>query len=234
MEYNGCYSITEKVNDWAEGLKAKPSFTESDIEEMKGHLFDSCKSLMLKGLSEEEAFILAKLRMGDSPELDEAFKEANQPVLQMRRSLYILAGVLVYFAAYFFILSTSKLLLLLLLQGESGANEAVSWISRYLVTWHFIFLLFLVSIYFLEAKTIAFLERFKFPPKITVVLIAFVVVIALVDHSLLPEVKNMMKDVPLFRSNLIQNYNYFELTFPFLMWLGFVLIYFKYYKKTKV
>lgn len=234
MKYNDSYSIAEKINGWANEIKAKPSLTESDIEEMKSHLYDSCEALVKQGLSEEEAFIVARLRMGDSPELDEAFNEANQPVMQMRRSLYILAGVLVYFAAYFFILTTSKLMLLLLLQSETGVIEAVSWISRYLVSWHFIFLLFLVSIYFLEAKTIAFLERFKFPPKITVVLLVFVVVIALVDHSLFPVIKTEMSSVPAIRSNVIQYYNYFELTFPFLMCLGFILIYFKYHKKTKV
>lgn len=234
MEYNGRFNIADQVNDWAESLKARPSLTESDIEEMKCHLFDSCEALMEKGLSEEEAFVLAKMRMGDSPELDEAFMEANQPVLQMRRSLYILAGVLVYFAAYYFILSTSKLLLILLLQMETGANEAVKWVSRYLVTWHFVFLVFLITIYFLETKTVAFLERLKFPPKITVVLLILVFAIALVDHSLLPMVKTEMINTPVIRSNLMHNYIYFERTFPFLMCLGFVFIYFKYYKKTKV
>lgn len=228
------FNFTDQVNDWAESLKARPSLTESDIEEMKCHLYDSCEALMEKGLREEEAFILAKMRMGDSPELDEAFREANQPVIQMRRSLYILAGVLVYFASYFFILSTSMLLLILLLKGGTGANEAVNWVSRYLITWHFIFLIFLVSIYFLEAITVAFLERFRFPPKITVVLLAFVIVIALLEHSLLPMVKTEMSNVPVIRSKLMQYYNYFELTFPFLMFLGFIFIYSKYYKKTKV
>lgn len=234
MEFNGSFNFADQVNDWAESLKARPSLTESDIEELKCHLYDSCESLMEKGLSEEEAFILAKMRMGDSPELDEAFREANQPVIQMRRSLYILAGVLVYFASYFFILSTSMLLLIVLLEGGTGANEAVNWVSRYLITWHFVFLIFLVSIYFLEAITVAFLERFRFPPKITVVLLVFVVVMALADHSLLPVVKNMMKEVSALRSNILQYYNYFELTFPFLMCLGFIFIYSKYYKKTKV
>ncbi len=234
MEQKSSFNIEEEVNSWAGSLKDKPVLTESDVEEMKNHLYDSCEALMEKGLSEEEAFMVAKMRMGDSPELDEAFREANQPVIQMRRSMYILAGVLVYFASYFFILSTSMLLLILLLQGETEVTGAVNWISRYLVTWHFILLIFLVSIYFLEAKTVAFLERFKLPPKITVILLVFVVVMALADHSLLPVVKNMMKDDPALMSNIIHYYGYFELTFPFLMCLGFIFIYSKYYKKTKV
>ena len=234
MEYNGSYDLTEMVNDWAAGLKDKPALSESDIEEMKAHLYDSCESLMQKGLSEDEAFMVAKKRMGGSPELDEAYSQANQPVLQMRRSLYILAGVLVYFAAYYFILSTSKLLLLLLLHVETGAEEAVDWVLRYLVTGHFILLLFLASIYFLENITVAFLERLKFPPKTTVVLLVFVVVLALANHSLLPVVKSQMSSVPVLRSSIIQYNNYFELTFPFLVGLGFVFIYFKYHKKTKV
>jgi hypothetical protein len=234
MEVNNSYNLTEKVNDWAESLRTRPTLTESDVEEMKSHLYDSFEALMEKGLSEEEAFILAKMRMGDSPGLDEAFREANQPVIQMRRSLSILAGVLVYFAAYFFILSTSKLLLILLLQMETGANEAVLWVSRYLVTWHFIFLLALLSIYFLENKTVVFLERVNFSPKNTVIFLAGVIVIALVEQSLLPVVKNMMDDVPVSRSNLLHYYNYFQLTFPFLMCMGFIFIYSKYYKKTKV
>ena len=97
------FNLEEEVNNWAEVLKAKPTLTESDVEEIKSHFYDSIDSLLEKGLNEKEAFVLAKLRIGESYELDEAFKEANQPVIQMRRSVLILGGVLVYFMAYHFI-----------------------------------------------------------------------------------------------------------------------------------
>lgn len=233
MNNEATFNIEEQVNTWAEKLKAKSSLTESDLEEIKSHFYDSIDALLEKGLNEKEAFVLAKLRMGNSYELDEAYEEANQPVIQMRRSLLILAGVLVYFMTFYFILSTSKLMLIILVKGGLSGYESIEWVSRYLVTWHFIVALFFASLFFFERKTILFIENIKLKPNRALLFLGLTGFLAAADKVLFPEVKRVLgPNVPL-RDILYHSYINFEFSFPFLIGICFVVIYYRYSRKTK-
>lgn len=232
MNNKTAFNLENEVNAWADTLKAKPDLTESDVEEMKSHLYDSIDALQEKGLNEKEAFVLARFRIGDSYELDEAYKEANQPVTQMRRSLLILAGVLVYFMTYYFILSSSKVLAIILLKTGAGGVEAIEWVSRYLITWHFIMVLFFAGLFFFEGKIIAFIEKMKLKPKRAVLLLAATGVLAIADTSFFPWLKKLLA-TDYFRDLLYHSYIYFEFSFPFLIGICFVIMYNRYYKKSK-
>ncbi|MFW5831850.1 MAG: permease prefix domain 1-containing protein [Prolixibacteraceae bacterium] len=233
MNNKTTFNLENEVDAWADKLKTKPNLTESDVEEMKSHLYDSVDALRDKGLNEKEAFVLARFRLGDSHELDEAYKEANQPVIQMRRSLLILAGVLVYFMAYYFILSTSKLLAIVLLKTGTGGIESIEWVSRYLITWHFIVALFFAGLFFFEQKTILFLENAKLKPKLALLFLGLTAFLAAADTVLFPEVKrNLGPSIPL-KDILYHHYINFEFSFPLLIGICFVVIYYRYYKKTK-
>ncbi len=232
MNNEATFNLEEHVNSWAQKRKTQSSLTESDVEEMKSHFYDSFDALREKGLNEKEAFVLAKLRMGDSDELEQAYEEANQPVMQMRRSLLILSGVFLYFMAYYFILSSSKVLAIILLQNGAGYYEAIEWVTRYLITWHFITILFFVSLFFFENKTISFIEKVKIKPKRAVLLLITTGILAIADTGLFPWLKEILASDYL-KDLLIHNYIYFDFSFPLLIGICFVVIYYRYYKKTK-
>jgi hypothetical protein len=232
MNQSNTFNINKEVNQWLVKQQTNPSFTASDLEELKCHLYEIVDVLTEKGLDEEEAFVVAKMRLDIDSELEKEYNEGNKPILQMRRSLLILAGVLVYFMLYYFILSTSKILILALQLNDISKAVTIDWVFRYLLTWHFGIVLFFVSLYFLESKTINFIEKLKLKPKGTIVLLAIAALLAIIDTCLFPIVKNMLgKNIPLL-SILYQNYNYFEFSFPFIIGLGFILIYYKYHKKS--
>jgi len=233
MNNEATFNLEEYINSWAEKRKTQSSLTESDVEEIKSHFYDSMDALREKGLNEKEAFVLAKLRMGDSDELEQAYQEANQPVVQMRRSLLILAGVLVYFMTFYFILSSSKLLLLLLVKSGISGFESIEWVSRYLITWHFVVALFFASLFFFEKKTISFIENVKLKPKRALLFLGLTGFLAAADTVLFPEVKRVLgSSIPL-KDILYHHYINFEFSFPLLIGISFVVIYYRYYKKTK-
>ena len=130
MERKRVFQLEEHVAEWTEQLRAEPSFTDADAEELKTHLYDIIDSLTENDLDEEEAFLVAQKRLGESHEMAGEFISTNKPVIQMRRSLLILAGVLAYFMLYYFILSTSKLLVVALLKSSVNKLEAIEWVSR--------------------------------------------------------------------------------------------------------
>ncbi len=232
MDLSNTFNLDNHVNQWFGLQRANSSFAESDLEELKSHLYEIIDELMEKGLDEEEAFVVAKMRLDIDSEMEKEYNEGNKPILQMRRSLLILAGVLVYFMLYYFILSTSKILIIALQLNDVSKTVTIEWVSRYLLTWHFLIAIFFVSLYFLESKTINFIEKLKLKPKGTIALLAIAALLAIIDTCLYPIVKNMLeKNIPVL-SILFQNYNYFEFSFPFIIGLGFIFIYYKYHKKS--
>jgi hypothetical protein len=85
-------SIDEQASVWAEHLRTDPSFTDSDVEELKSHLIDLSEELRLSGLNEEEAFMVAASRLDVTSTLKKEFEEINLPVIQLRKTILVLSG----------------------------------------------------------------------------------------------------------------------------------------------
>ncbi|MFW6275807.1 MAG: hypothetical protein ACOC2M_04150 [bacterium] len=228
------FSLEKEISLWTDRLKADPSFTDNDIEELRSHFYDLIDSLKKKDLSDEEALLIAKKRIGENHEVKDDFAEANRPVIQMRRSLLILAGVLVYFLGYYFIFFTSKLLIIFMRLAEVSAIITYEWLTRYMISWLFVVAAAFISIYFREEKTIRFIEKLYVKPKHTIIYFSVTVIFAITDTSLFPIVKNILDKDRIILGRLYQFYNYFNFAFPFLLGLAFIFIYYKYYKKAKI
>lgn len=224
------FDLQMQINNWANSLR---STTESDVEELKVHLLDLIDDLKEAGLNDEEAFWIASKRMGNIFELEASYQEVNSPIIQMRKSLVILAGVLIYFLTYYFLLFSSKILLITLLISRIDGHVAIQWLMRYLEASHLIFILFVISIYFRENWIVRFIENIKMRPKHTVILLITVISFGIIDTCLLPIAKNLMrKGVPV-ESQFYDIYFYFDYSFPLMICTSFVILYFKYFKKVK-
>jgi hypothetical protein len=233
MERNTEFNIHEQVGHWVSKIKSEPSITESDSEELKSHLLDSIDQLKDKGLNDEEAFWVASRRIGTKVDWEEDYRQENNPVIQMRRSVLILAGVLVYFLLYYFIESTSRLIFIILVSKNINGYVASNWVSRYLIGAHFVFIILVAGIYFMEKKTVSFIENVKMKPKYTLLLLFTTIIFSISDTSLYPIAKKLTSQDDTLRSYLIHIYLYFGYSFPFIICVSFIFLYFKYYKKTK-
>ncbi|MDP2114361.1 MAG: permease prefix domain 1-containing protein [Bacteroidota bacterium] len=229
-ERNIEFNLQDQINNWVSSLG---SATESDSEELKSHLLDLIDELKEAGLDNEEAFWVASKRMGNCFEWEAVYREVNNPVIQMRRSLIILAGVLAYFLLYYFLLFSSKLLLIILLIFETDGQAAIRCVTLYLEAFHFIFILFALSIYFFENRTLAFIENIKLRPKHTVFLLVTAIAFCVIDTCLLPISKNMIRKGVSVEGQFYDVYFYFNYSFPLMICISFVVLYFKYFRKTK-
>lgn len=224
------FNLQEQINNWVNSL---PSATVSDAEELKIHLLDLIDELKAAGLDNEEAFWVASKRMGNCFDLEAGYREVNNPIIQMRRSLFILSGVLAYFLLYYFIKFSSKLFLIVLLSNETEGYLALRWMSRYLIGVHFAFILFVASIHLLEKKTVSFIENVKMQPKHTLFLLLTTIIFGITDTCLYPLAKNLIGLDNSLRSRLIHIFIYFDYSFPLMICVSFILLYFKYYNKTR-
>lgn len=232
-EVKNQFDLQEHIEQWESRVKAEPCISEFDLEELHDHLQNIINELKKIGLKDDEAFIIAVKRLDFNYDYREEFGNVNKEVFQMRRSLVIMAGVLIYFLVYYFILFTSQLVFIGIIKIGNNTDEAIEWVFRYIITWHFISLLFFVSIYFFERKTVIFLEGIKFKPLRAITYLLITLLFALINSCLLPITNSLIgKNVPL-RSNFIHIYTNFDYSFPLLICICFIIIYFKYYKMTK-
>lgn len=232
-ERNIEFNLQNQICTWVANLKSEPSITESDSEELKSHLLDLIDELKKNGLNDEEAFWVASKRLGSCFEWKADYVEVNRPFIQMKRSLFILAGVLAYFLLFYFIKFSSKLLFIVLISNGVGEYNSVDWISRYLIVVHFAFILLVVSIFLLEKKTVSFIENVNMKPRQSVFLLFTAIIFGIIDTCLYPIVKNLMGQDFSLRSYFYHVFFYFDYSFPLLICVGFIILYFKYYKKTK-
>ena len=233
MENNIEFNIQEQIDRWVINIKSEPSITESDTEELKSHLLDSIDQLKDTGLNDEEAFWVASRRIGSTDDLRDDYNQVNNQVIQLRRSILILGGVLVYFCLYYFIEATSRLLLIILLSKNINGYLVVNWVSMYLIVAHFVFIIPVASIYFMEKKTVSFIENIKMKPKHILILLFVTILLSITDTCLIPVAKNLMRQDDPLRSHLIHIYLYFNYSFPLIICVSFIFLYFKYYRKTK-
>lgn len=230
MENIHAFNLQEFLDNWCQNLKNQESFTDADIEELKYHLLDIVNDLTEKGLDEEEACIIATKRLGSDYEWKE-FEEANNSVIQLRKSVMLLSGVIAYFFVYYLVLVISKIFLGISLVAGMNVFTAVDWVGRYLVSIHFLLIICTVSLYFLEDRVVSFLDRFDFQPKKVVYFLLITFLTALLEINIYPAIKNMFGGNIAAISYLYKDYQYFKHIFPLLVCICFFMLYLRFNKK---
>lgn len=238
MEQDVSFDLERNIANWFNNIKVEPSITESDAEELRSHLLDQIDHLKEAGLDDEEAFLIATKRLSVSDDLVEEYRQSNNHLIQMRNSLLILGGVLVFFLLFYFIETFSKILFIAV-YSFSDAKEykeylAFNWFQRSLITWHFITLLILVSIFLFDMRTIRLIEKIKVKPKYSIFLLLVAILVELLGIGAHSIVKAQLKGNDYLLDKFIHLDIYFGISFPILICLGFILIYYKYHKKSKI
>jgi hypothetical protein len=225
------FNLDRQIKLWIEKLKTGQSVTDTDAEELKSHLLDTIDDLVgNSGLDEEEAFIIATRRLGTTSEWENEYRQENTNILQVRRTAVILAGILLYFFFFHLIESGSKGVFLLL--SKTDIWMALEWTTRLLMAVHFVFILLLISILLYERMVISYIENIRIKVKHTIWLLAVTFLLGIINTSMNPLVKNMLKGNNYVHDYIIL-YRNFEFTFPLMICIGFVFIYARYHKKAK-
>jgi hypothetical protein len=94
MENPTQFDLNEAIQNWRRNMAASPAFQPDDLDELEFHLHDSIRSLRSKGLSDYEAFWLAKNRLGPGDLLDCEFGKVNAERVWLNRALWMVIGSL--------------------------------------------------------------------------------------------------------------------------------------------
>ena len=221
--------IHQQVSAWAEQLKADPSFTDSDVEELKSHLLDLTEKLKESGLNEDEAFIIALSRFGNTSVLKSEFEEVNTPIIQVRKAILVLSGILVYFLLYFFMLAVTRLHVILLFQYKNDPEQNIRYVLYQVIAFNLLLIISTIIIFFCGKKLIKKIVSFKIKPKHTLALFAGVFCIALVDQWLGQIIKKTFEIGWYTNTQLYTIFDYSGYSFPMIMIFCFIVLYRKCY-----
>jgi hypothetical protein len=86
------FDLNQSIANYVNLISAQGSLTGSDKNELVSHLQDSTGALQSKGLSEEEAFIIASKRIGNAELLTEEYSKVNFSLKSNKVWAYLVVG----------------------------------------------------------------------------------------------------------------------------------------------
>jgi len=96
MENTAPFDLNRATQHWRENLAQSPTFQSENLNELESHLRDSVAALQLRGLSAEEAFLIATRRIGKGSSLESEFGKVNGTAVWLDRFFWILIGYQVW------------------------------------------------------------------------------------------------------------------------------------------
>jgi len=94
MEKTAKFDLNESISAWRRQLRESPALRNEDLEELEAHLRDSIARWQSAGLSPEEAFWIAKRRIGNEESLACEFGKVNSERVRVTRALWVVGGSL--------------------------------------------------------------------------------------------------------------------------------------------
>jgi hypothetical protein len=104
MENKTGFDLNGAIAEWRGGMRREDALGAEVLRELESHLRESVRDLAARGLSEEEAFLIARRRIGAAPEVGREFAAANPDELWRRRLLWsVLCVVFFWLFSEFFV-----------------------------------------------------------------------------------------------------------------------------------
>lgn len=222
------------IDRWVNQIRSIPSTTASNTEELKSHLLDIIDNLKADGLDDEEAFWIASRRMGEISLLKNDFDEVNMPIIQMRKIILGLSGILAYFLLYYVMQLFTRMLIIKLCYINSDPVKIISYVIYFLVGYHFIFILSTVHLYFFCKKTVTGIEILKIKPVHTCWLFVVIICLAFTNLHFNNIIFETFNEHLLYITHYRETLDYLSYSFPLTMIICFVALYRKYYLYTVV
>ena len=220
------------IDLWVNQLRSIPSLTTSNSEELKSHLLDMMDHLKADGLDDEEAFWIASRRMGDISMLKNDFDELNVPVIQMRKIILGLSGILAYFLLYYIMILLSRLLLIELFYLNADPAKIVNYVVCFLVGYHFMFFFSTGYLYFFNKEIVPGIESLRIKPVHTYWLFAIIICLAVTNFHFRNIIIETFNEHLLYITHYRETVGYLSYSFPLTITVCFVLLYRKYFSIT--
>jgi hypothetical protein len=90
------FDVEKQIGQWRDDLSASENLAAADVGELETHLREEVSHLRDAGLSDAEAFLVARHRLGDAAALEMEFAKINTGTRLAIRLQWLAAGALLY------------------------------------------------------------------------------------------------------------------------------------------
>ena len=96
MEPKSEFNLRDHLNAWKSEICSSKSMDESNYTELESHLLENMDQLKFAGLTEEEAYLLARRRLGETGFLAHEFGKVNKLKILTGRIIDFVTGIMLY------------------------------------------------------------------------------------------------------------------------------------------
>lgn len=225
MNAETAFIINRRAIAWAEELKIDPSFTDDDVEELKGHLLDLMEELVADGMHVDEAFLVATSRLGVTSELICEFEEVNTPVIQLRKTILALSGILLFFLSYFFMILSTRMLVLGLHAVLEDHMQIVRYATYYVGCYQLSIVLITSLLYISGGRLARKVEKIRIKPVHTFLLFFTILFIVAINFLVRPLFDEIIQPGLYTACQLYTIFDYSNYSYPLLTIICFVVLY---------
>jgi len=138
------FDLNTEIADWRTNLHKTETLSKGDIDELESHLRHQIEELVAVNLSQQEAFYVARARLGDTGSLSHEFEKVNGSLLLQTRLFWMISGALVFTLLTSLVSAASSVSTFIgLLFGFTGYSAGVvEYISRLAIMAGLIYLIY--------------------------------------------------------------------------------------------
>lgn len=165
------FHLDTAINTLMAEVSSKGTLTAEDIKELKLHLYDSAQNLKLSGLNDEEAFQVAKIRLGNKDALILEYEKVNGRSIVNKEWIFIFIGIGISIIVSNLLLFTQTLIGYFNAIGKITTTNAA-----YLLSFaHLLILLLVIYIFKKGEKVVLFFKETFYGSQIILITIFSVV-----------------------------------------------------------
>jgi hypothetical protein len=92
--------VEKRIEQWRVDLAGSECLGRAEVQELESHLREEIQNLRTAGLSDEEAFLVGRRRLGDRAALEQEFAKVNPHRRLAHRLYWMILGMLTWFVVW--------------------------------------------------------------------------------------------------------------------------------------
>lgn len=230
MDCSNEFDLNHAISKWENANFSQDDLTPADQKEFKSHILDCIDELKETGLSEEEVFTVAQMRLGTRNDWGEEMKVTNEDNFQLRKIILIFSGFILYVFSYNLILCSNRIVFLVSNHINGDLQGALNNAKTFFYIFYALSISGIVAIYFLHQPVKWLLQKTTISLRWGISVIIAVGIVVTLENYLIPLIAREIEDV-ICRSLYYDLEFYFKYIYSFIIGIGYFIIFLRFSRK---
>ena len=227
------FDLDSALTNWISTNCASDELTPGDIKEIREHMTYTINMLIdEKGLNEEEALAVAKVRFGGKDVWAEEMQAVNDKNFQLKKIIILFIGVFGFVLGNYLVLCLDKILFLFLHYLGKNEDVILNNTKAFINFVYFLLIMFFIAAFYIHKPAFALLQKINFSMLTTIIFILLVFGSVIAEWYLVTKVNGATQDYGL-RGNFFRTERNFKDLSLLICGIGYIFLFFRYRKVMK-